>query len=405
MSKKLLTAALVIYCIYLLFHVSTHREDYQTDFKIYYYAAKAYTDGHNPYDPKVLFAMAQVPTHNKFVYPPFTLPFFRLFSIIKYEPAFFVFLSLKILLLAGLIYLWAKKLLQKDADFLFYVFCLLGYNSAIFLDVIASNVSIVEQFVLWLGFYFLLSRRPIPFCACVLAAALFKITPILFLFLVWIIDFEKKRKYAYFFGTATVFSFILLASYVIHPLPFKSFISNSMEIDERGIINPSTLAILKDAFDLLAIKTGATVPHFVPSVVFLFVISGILFLSWRSYTGMKFLNGAYREKSAIFFACLVYALILPRFKDYSYILLLVPTYFIIKRPVYAKVYVLFFSFTALSVTRVTLPGFPIIFNFLWRYYPLIIAYSAWGLYLRSCHFTRKAALGCDSSHSSTRHIQ
>lgn len=387
--KNLLIIFLILYCIYLIFHVSTHRENYQTDFKIYYYAAKAYAAGLNPYDSNVLFEMACVPKHNKFVYPPLTLFFFRSFSLVKFDIAFYLFLSFKCILLTSLIYLWAKKFLQKDADVLFYIFCLLAFNSAIYLDVIASNISILEQCFLWTAFYFLLNRKLFPFCILIIAAAIFKITPILFLILIWFSKFEKKKKFIYFFGAFAAFLVILLVSYITNPLLVKCFINNTSEINERGIINPSTMALLKDAFELLAIKTGVVVPQTAQLCLFFAIITTILFMTWRSYLILGSFDIEHKEKITIFLACLVYALILPRFKDYSYILLLVPTYFIIKRGAYTKVHILLFILTTLSAARITLPGFPIIFNFLWMYYPLIIAYFIWSLYLYNILLLKK----------------
>ena len=381
--KKLLVALLLLYSLYLIIHVSTHRNNYQTDFKIYYYAANASASGLNPYDPNVLFQIAQVPKRDKFTYPPFTLLFFRLFSLVKFDLAFYLFLSFKCLLLIGLIYLWVKKFLQEDRDLLFYIFCFLAFNSTIYLDIIASNISILEQLILWIAFSFFLKRRLLFFCLFIILAAIFKITPILFLFLLWFSEFEKKKKFMYFFSASAIFLVIMLLSYIINPFLFKNFVSNSIGIDERGIINPSTMALIKDAFELLAIKTGVIIPQIIPSILYFVIITTIIIITWRTYRIFISFETKNKEKIAIFLACLVYTLLLPRFKDYSYILLLVPTYFIIKRVSYTftKVHILLFVFTILSAARVTLPGFDVIFSFFWRYYPLVVAYFVWGLYI------------------------
>ena len=73
---------------------------------------------------------------------------------------------------------------------------------------------------------------------------------------------------------------------------------------------------------------------------------------------------------------------MPRFMNYCYILLIVPAYFIIKRISYPKGYILLFIILILSLpTETHLPGINIVSRYVLGYYPLMLAYGLWGLYI------------------------
>jgi hypothetical protein len=85
----------------------------------------------------------------------------------------------------------------------------------------------------------------------------------------------------------------------------------------------------------------------------------------------------------VFLSCAAYALLMPRFKDYSYVLLLVPAYFALKKTVGGLGRVFFFALMILSVPEyVNLPGLKEVFEQLWRFMPLWAAAAVWVLYLR-----------------------
>ena len=201
----------------------------------------------------------------------------------------------------------------------------------------------------------------------------------MFLLLLWLS--KEKRKYIYFFGSSILYLSILLLSYIASPSLFKDFVRNAGGIDERGLINPSTLPLIRDLLSLLAERTGITVSAGVEWALFITVITAIVFVTWRAYRALRSAEVEDQERIAVFLACLVYALILPRFKDYSFVLLIVPTYFIIKRSTYLSAYPLLFIFAILSSRSIRSPALDAIFITLWAYYPLILAYCVWGLYL------------------------
>ena len=196
-----------------MLHISDNYDRYLWDFQSHREAGKIFGSGSNPYDAENL--SPNVRTHFLYTYPPVTLFFYQLFSLTDYKTAFHFFLIIKCVLLIGLVYFWKRGFLREDADPFFYIFCLLVFNSAVFIDMIAGNINLVEQFVLWLAFSYYIKKRLVPFCVFVLIAASFKMTPAFFLILLLLSDDENKYKYL--MGAAAVFLSYLLIQYVILP--------------------------------------------------------------------------------------------------------------------------------------------------------------------------------------------
>ncbi len=368
--KHLIAALLILYCIGIIVTLSNEKERFQWDFSTYYYAGKAYSAGLNPYDAEVLSQMATTPV-NQFVYTPLSLPVLRLFSTLDFKPAFYFFLSLKLIILIGLLYLWKREFLKSDADLLFYVFCLFGFNSAIYIDIRSGNISIFEQGVLWLAFAAFLRNKLLLFCILTTLAATFKIQPILILVLLGYSNVQSK--YRYLFATVFLIVGIHFISYIMHPGFFKDFISQVTNLDCRGINAPSTLALLRDIHDTLSRKGILVIS---PTAIYLAIVVTILAVTgWALKSPEKIID----KRIILFTICLTYALILPRFKIYSYILLLVPSYFMIKN-VFSKTSIPILIILLMFSQHTMLPGFNKLSEyFLWRYYPLIMTYCIWSL--------------------------
>ena len=361
-----------------MLHISANHDKYMWDFRTHREAGKILATGADPYDPDILFPNAA--TRFLYTYPPVTLYFYRLFSLVDYKMAFHSFLVLKSILLIGLIYFWKREFLKEDAGILFYVFCLLAFNSAVFLDIIAGNINLFEEIMLWLAFSFYLRGRLRLFCASILAAASFKMIPIFFLLLLLLS--EEKKKRIYLLGSGGVFFAYLFIQYIIAPDLFAHFIRNAQfVVGEPGGLVPSTYKMIGDVFQLIANATGLTVPHGFRIVTVSAMAVAVIFLSYQAWIRLKCNEIKDKAMLEIFLACLVYALIHPRFKDYMYILLLVPSYYLIKNFRHTAVTPFLFILFILSCDRMVLPIVSSMYALLWAYFPLIVAYCVWGLYL------------------------
>jgi hypothetical protein len=382
MTKRIIGMAvislLLLYFITLILHISANHDTYMWDFRTHREAAGILASGADPYDPDILFPNAD--TRFLYTYPPVTLYFFRLFSMVDYETAFHTFLILKCILLIGLIYFWKREFLKEDADILFYVFCLLAFNSAVFLDMIAGNINLFEEVMLWLAFHFYLKNKLRLFCAGILVAASFKMIPIFFLILLLLSG--EKKKYTYLFGSGAIFLAYLFIQYIIAPDLFADFLRNAqIVVGEPGGVVPSTYKMIGDLFQLIANATGIAVPQGIQLAVVSAIAAAILLLSYKAWIRLKSIEIEDKAMMEVFLACLIYALIHPRFKDYMYILLLLPSYYLIKNLHHTAVTPFLYILFILSCNRMVLPIVSSLYEFIWSYYPLMVAYCVWGLFL------------------------
>ncbi|MDP2941269.1 MAG: glycosyltransferase family 87 protein [Candidatus Omnitrophota bacterium] len=321
-----------------------------------------------------------------FTNPPIVLFIFRPFAKVDYSLLFNVYLILKCVLLTGLIYIWRNVFLNKQAGLMFYVLCVFGFNAAIYLDLRAGNINMFEQCLLWLAFFYYLKHKLIRFCVLLITASIFKLQPMLFIFL--LLFAQDKNKYKLLLLSLAVFIAILLMQYLYDPRLFSHFIAGFVAFSglERGIINPSTSALLRDLVDLLLKIKDRNLLNVVSTIAYGIAIIPIIVISLLALARLKSADIKDKEKWAVLFSCSLYAVVANYFKDWSYILLIVPAYFIIKTTrISPKGLLLFIA--CLCVINVHLPGAAAVNNLFWNYYPLFVAYLVWYLYLNELRTT------------------
>jgi len=381
MVKKIIgivvTILLLAYFVTLLLHVSAHDDQYMWDFRTHREAGKILAAGTNPYDADNLFPKAR--TRFLYTYPPVTLFFYRLFAIPDYKTAFHIFLIAKFLVLVGLLYFWRREFLKEDGNNLFFFFCLVAFNSTVFLDMIAGNINLVQQALLWVGFSFYVKARYKLFCLFTLIAASFKMTPVFFLILMLLPD--EKDKYKYFFGAGAAFLAYLLIQYLVVPELFTGFIKNALVVvGEPGGVVPSTNKLIAGIFEVISKISGLNVPQALQSAIYISIAAAVVFFSYQACRQLKRSAPDNRAMLEVFVVCLVYALIHPRFKDYGYILLLVPSFYVIKNIHHSKIVPFLFILFVMS-NRMMLPIVSSIYDIVWAFFPLMVAYGVWGIYL------------------------
>jgi hypothetical protein len=369
---------LLLYLLTLVLHISGNIDNYLWDFQTHREAGKIFASGANPYDSENL--PPNVRRHFLYTYPPVTLFLYQLFSLMDYKTAAHVFLILKCLLLIGLVCYWKRGFLREDAGPFFYIYCLLVFNSAVFLDMIAGNINLIEQVLLWVAFGFYIQKRLLWFCIFVLIAAGFKMTPTFFITLVLLTD--DKNKYKLFIGSAGAFVAYLLVQYVILPEYFVGFIKNALTVvGEPGQIGPSTPKFVRAVFKVLGDNTGIYAPEALQMVIVGLIVCGVVYLTYRAASRLKHSRVPNREITEVVLVCLLYAQIHPRMKDYMYLLLILPSYYVLKNTRFTRLAPILFILFILSADRLHLPIFSSMMSLLWAYYPLMIAYCVWGIFL------------------------
>lgn len=376
-----LLAALWIYGIYDL-----AQGEKQWDFKTYYYAAVAHERGLDAYDTDVLERIAGSSIKLSYVYPPLTLWFFRSFALVEFKTAYLTFLFLKLILLIALLLLWRMNLFQGEDDLLFLWFMTLAYASTVYWDFVAGNIGIFEQILFWIAMVALLRKRMLLFTTTIVAIALFKLTFIVFLILPLLWRQRDVVKYAA--AGFVAFGGYLLANYLIAEREFKQFLSILGVIDERGeAYNHSLLAMIRDLFDKSeAAKYLNAVPAIVPNAIYLAAVVVIVVVSWRAIRNRSSEYGENSSLISIYLSCLVYALAMPRMKTYSFILLIPPTYCVIRKCVKPEAFI--YLFMILALTKWTPLPTPDLARFLWWYFPWLSALLIWLILIRYLNQSR-----------------
>jgi hypothetical protein len=392
--KVVVLVLLGLYSLFLLWKIATGVDKrYQWDFKTHYCAAQVAEMGLNYYDQPYLRHFCSPDVQQYYSYTPLSIWFFRFFNLFDYPTAYLLFFILKVSALASLLFLWKKIFLETEGDLGFFVFALLAFNGALYVDLLTGNISLFEQLGLWLGFFFLLRRKLFLFGLCVVLVANFKVVPLAFLIL--LLFQEDKKKYLHFFGWLAGFLGLQAVSYALSPFLFKEFLRVffSMLRETSGALNPSTFVWLQNIIRSYYPRLlGAPAPALLSYAVFALLAAIIIWLTGRALGRLKRQGGAETEKAVIFLSCIAYALLLPRFKDYSYVLLLVPAYFALKKYSGGLGRVFLFGLMILSVPEfVNLPGFKEIFEQVWGFMPMWAAAVIWILYLRHAFSLSKSA--------------
>lgn len=377
-TGRILLALLALYCIVAALYLWRNAESYQNDLKLYIAAAKAFNQGLNPYQKENLARLSGGKVNNAYHYPAAALYCFKPLAALDAATAARVFLGLKLAALASLIGLWRFFFFRGQGGPLFYFLCLLAFNGAIYIDLCAGNISLFEQLALWSGFAFLLRRRFVPFAALIIAAALFKLTPAAFLALPLLLDGRAAwRRCA---AAGGVFAALLALTTFATPFgpDFWTLAGEKITMG-RGILAPSTYALAQELCAIVNAGTGVNLATWAPQALYLAAAAVIVFFSWRAWRR----GGGADGQATLMLACLVYALVLPRVKDYGYILLIPPAFDMLMRlrrkgaPNLVPVVLL--AYPMIGMFR--LPGLSAVPGLLFNYYPWVMAVTVWWIYL------------------------
>jgi hypothetical protein len=308
LMKKVIIAFTIAVCLFWLLNIILQPSLYQWDLQIYRASVQASWNGLSPYVSQSLTSVADNLRYVKYhyLYPPLTLWFFAPFAFLSYGLSYYLWFALKIFMLITLLILW-KTILQKEFNWRFLCFAGLAFSLAVLCDLKSGNISIIEQVLLWSAFICYIKNKYRWFCVLILVASMFKMIPLAFLGLLIFTDSPKKYKYLLFSGMA--FAAYLLLNYIVYPnytMQFLSLSGVSAESMTSGVGDTSLYALLGGSwlYILFALLIG---------------VSTILVLR-RSPDKL----------SMICLCCLAYALIVPRFKDYSMVLLIVPAFLFIR---------------------------------------------------------------------------
>ncbi len=357
---------------------------YQWDFRTYYYAVKVWAAGGDPYAIEAVTRAATVPITLPFVYPPTALYFFRPFTFISFENSAHFYVLCKFAAFGLLIWLWKRFFIRERAGLLFVIVAALAFDQSLYADFASGNPALFETLFLWAGFACLMKKNPAGFCAGVLAASFIKLQPILLLPLVFTV--RQKHRTAAFAVSAAVFAGVFTSFAIFEPRLWEGFVRNLAESNtsillfENGRINPSSFAFIEHLFWLFRLGTGADLPVWLRALVHEAFVVIVLWAAERVL--IRPIRGSdEREKDRLYLYLLTYALVLPRFKDYSYLLLVIPAWEAVSRLGMRRdnraIWTAALVLTAATPIRSALPALRVF----WEYYPLILTFGFWAYFI------------------------
>lgn len=305
---------------------------FQWDLVAYARGVSLSAAGLNPYDATLVIAPpagSEVTGagHLPFVYPPHTLLLFRILFAGGFRAAYVAFLVVKVTLLFGAARAWTLGWIRREDRALFPLFALAAFNGCASVDLAAGNVATYEAFFLALGFIFFVRGRRWAFAACVLAASVFKLAP---LGLLVALAFERRRDGARALAVTTgvVFALACIAVAVaptLHHAFFDAVTGLTGSAHERAFQNPSSREFAGDVGVVLASQAGAA--RRIGSASYLAWVCVVALVSAGALVRRARIAAVTDEelrRYVLTVACLAYAVTAPRFKDYSFLIVVAP---------------------------------------------------------------------------------
>jgi hypothetical protein len=312
-----LTAVSLVLAAGLIVLVAVRWHAYQWDFNMFVGAARDFAAGESPYRGAGL----------SFFHPPVTLYFYWLFTLLPAVAAYLVWYALKLAALGRLLTIWHRDFVSLPIHFTTVFFLLLAYDGALYADLVSGNVSIFEELVLWYGLASLLRGRYFVFGLCVALAAQVKLTPIFFAGLFLVVG--ERPKWGAFLATLAGFAALFGMNQLLEPELFQKFWAASAQLDERGSQNASLLALVRDVSDRF-LGVEATAASRLDEILYVAGALAVLGISWLFVARYRRATSVLDLRLLICLACFVFALVSPRFKVYTCILLLAPTWYMIR---------------------------------------------------------------------------
>lgn len=326
--KNPLNLALILLSLGTVLFVALLRpHGFQWDLLVFYRAGLAWRNGLNPYDFQQLITAGLIDRPAEFLtftYLPFLAAVFAPLSFVSFSVAAALWIAIKGLFFA---LFWKSATVFHRFDrssTLDLCVLVLGFNSALFSDVLSGNMSLILCAILWWGLKLFFEEKYYSSAAAVAAASLVKIQPIALL-AIFIVSPQRPKWRPAFFGAA-LFAVVLALNAMLWPEMFRSFIHEALHRTnlERGILAPSLFALCADTLDQwkgisvipASWKEGAS---WLPLALYLIGASVI-----GAITALKVLRHTRRlaHPGSVALVLLAWVLLVPRLKSYDFILLL-----------------------------------------------------------------------------------
>ena len=320
-----LAAGLAILVLLVAFLVDTVKT--QWDLKIYMECSRTLASGADPYKTQPVFNG----DHFQCLYPPMIMDLYRPFNYFTTEFGDGVgerfWAVLKVLSMVLILWLWRDYILKPGRNLPRLLFAAVAYGSPFWSDFRAGNAGSFEHLILWGALAAFIFERDFLFAALVATAAQPKLLPMAFLPLV----LAKKRPNfrAFVFGGVLAVGVFGLNE-LIHPGLLKEFFLQLRDPAqpwhyERGPNNCAFVGLVQHALetawhDRARAMAWALRVNAVWSAVIAAATAWSLRRIWRG-EGTE----TVKRRNSVMLYAVAYAMVAPRLKDYSFLLLIPPT--------------------------------------------------------------------------------
>jgi len=296
-----------------------HRPGRLTDLNITVSCARVLAEGGDPYLRDLIIDGVTYPC----LYPPLAFDLFRpLAALLKTAPSFGprAWSAFQVLLFLVLLWIWRKHFLKPGLDAARLPLALFAFGGPLLVVLHSGNAAAtVESVLLWSAFALYAAGHDFAFVVVIALAAQIKLQPAVFLGLVLLRPRPNWRAFAA--GAAGTLALFGLNE-AVHPGLLSTFRDRLAAPSqgwpyERGPNNCSVLGFIQHALET-AWKDRWSAN----------VWSRRLFIPWFLFiagaTAAALRRGLSR-RDTVLLVCAAYALLAPRFKDYSYFLLIPST--------------------------------------------------------------------------------
>ncbi len=359
----------VVYAAYLLLPmIDAAQRDFH-DFRIYYQAAQAFVQGGEPYEET--FRAGNFDLY--YLYTPITLILFAPFTWLSYNTACLVYLALKLFALLILMAIWSRRFLGSPGIW-FLLFCLLSFNSTLYIDFEVGNTEVFQQLLIWSGLACFVAGRYRYFSFLILMAALFKITPILLLSLL-LIRPGLKLSLRVLIVPLGIISGLVAVSLIFEPGWWPRFL---IEVGRNtAMAAPFNQSFVNLVRSFLQLFDGADAGNLWPFALFLVHAMVVVVVTACIARGRlrRDVSGA-DQTMLVLFVVLAYLLVLPRLQDYQFALAIVPCFFVIQHARLPAAPLLF-VLVVVQAVNIRLPGLLEFYKLFFQFKLLVVTYAAW----------------------------
>lgn len=401
-----LTVAAIL-LLYLLRAVLLLGPNDRWDFNNLYFASQVwFTEGIDPYDFATLQSASEGVARERLVYAPVTLAVVWPFTLLSLELAQRVYGLLVLAAVAGLVVFWQRAVLCRPWDWGWLVFALLAFNSTVYIGLKSGNIAALEQVLIWLALWQFIRERYLFFALLIAVAALFKLVPVALLGLL-LLTGERRWWQWLLLGLSAFAVLLVTTSLLVGPPLLGSFAGALQTVPttaDAGLYNPTLHNLLVETLTVLAVRTGVTAVNVAATGLYGLATLVLGVAGWRVAMLARRASLPDAQTWLLAIGLLTFGLALPRLKDYSYILLLVPAYWAFVHSAQRSSLPWLIALAVLPTVSpsivsdypVTLPNLPTL-TYLWGYTPALTALLAWVLalaeVLRRGGYTLRTALG------------